>query len=303
VFFLQLGAGTMYADHAACGPVAGCRGGMAGACNESPIMASLAVQHMLMQSWNARPIAIFPSVPPSWAEARFARLRAEGAVLVSALRTNGSTVWFSLNATRGGSVAVHSTITDLEASAAAVTLTAQPPAGSGLYTIDGGAEPWSSVFYSKARGPPSSQELALTPLPAGPTNLWGSRDVNPLPRPPPPPPGPPPPVPPPRCPSSGCAGCGGCHWPYLNATEPDPTRPFAGWKANATTLQCEDACANATRPSSTERGGLGGGGGGGGGGCVGFTQRGSTCWFYEQVSGRFSHRSASVSWHPKPRWS
>ena len=39
-------AGTMYADHAACGPVAGCRKGMAGACNESPIMASLALQHM-----------------------------------------------------------------------------------------------------------------------------------------------------------------------------------------------------------------------------------------------------------------
>ena len=50
----QLGAGTMYADHAACGPVPGCRKGMAGACNESPIMASLALQHALMQSWNSR---------------------------------------------------------------------------------------------------------------------------------------------------------------------------------------------------------------------------------------------------------
>ena len=110
----QLGAGTMYADHASCGPVAGCRAGMAGACNESPIMASLALQHMLLQSWNGRLIAIFPSVPASWEDARFARMRAEGAVLVSGLRANSTTVWFSLNATRGGgSLAVHSTITDL----------------------------------------------------------------------------------------------------------------------------------------------------------------------------------------------
>lgn len=79
----QLGAGTMYADHAACGPVAGCRRGMAGACNESPIMASLALQHMLLQSWNDRPIAIFPSIPTAWQDARFSRMRAEGAVLVA----------------------------------------------------------------------------------------------------------------------------------------------------------------------------------------------------------------------------
>ena len=62
----QLGASTMYSDHASCGVLPGCRAGMAGPCNESPLMASLALQHMLLQSWNGRPIAIFPSVPSSW---------------------------------------------------------------------------------------------------------------------------------------------------------------------------------------------------------------------------------------------
>ena len=129
----QLGAGTMYADHASCGPVAGCRAGMAGACNESPIMASLALQHMLLQSWNGRPIAIFPSVPASWKDARFARMRAEGAVLVSGLRANSSTVWFSLNATRGGgSLSVHSTITDLACQSDVRRATASGLLGSGL---------------------------------------------------------------------------------------------------------------------------------------------------------------------------
>ena len=110
----QLGAGTFYADHAACFgagnavPTPGCRKGMAGPCNESPIMASLALQQMLVQSWNSKPIAIFPSVPLAWADARFSRLRAEGAVLVSAVRANFTTVWFSLNATHGGNVSVHS---------------------------------------------------------------------------------------------------------------------------------------------------------------------------------------------------
>ena len=40
-------------------------------------------------------------MPASWAEARFANMRAEGAVLVSALRVNASTVWVALNATKG----------------------------------------------------------------------------------------------------------------------------------------------------------------------------------------------------------
>ena len=62
----QLGASTMYSDHASCGTLPGCRGGMAGPCNESPLMASLALQHMLLQSWNGRPIAIFPAIPSSW---------------------------------------------------------------------------------------------------------------------------------------------------------------------------------------------------------------------------------------------
>ena len=312
----QLGAGTLYADHAGCFgagnavPTPGCRKGMAGPCNESPIMASLALQQMLLQSWNSKPIAIFPSVPRAWADARFSRLRAEGAVLVSAVRANFTTVWFSLNATRGGNVSVHSSIVDLASTMAGMQPVASPAslAGSGMFDILGGAEPWAAVFYSKAKAPPSAAVLALatTPLPAAPerSNLWGSR-VTPMPLPPTPPPPPPrppappgpPPAPPspppaplpplPPCPATGCTGCGQppCRWPYANATLPAPKQPVMGSLLNAATLACEVKC------SATA-------------GCAGFARKDAeqSCYFYSnaQVSGVFSHGRPDVSWHPKP---
>lgn len=140
------------ADHAACptsghgygrAVVPGCRTGMAGPCNESPIMASLALQQMLLQSWNSKPIAIFPSIPPTWADARFARLRAEGAVLVSAVRANFTTHWFSLNATRGGTVSAHSAILDLVGSSREIDVVASPTEPAGVFDIKmaGGGPP------------------------------------------------------------------------------------------------------------------------------------------------------------------
>jgi hypothetical protein len=303
----------MYADHAACGPIPGCRKGMAGACNESPIMASLAMQHMLLQSWNGKPIAIFPSMPEAWAEARFANMRAEGvsmlatatcllclpttpaqpplaagndcqaslispqAVLVSAVRANATTLWFALNATKGGNLTVHTVILDLIVGKSSTTLQIDArQTAPGVYDITppDTLTPWTAVFHSRARGAPSAQEMVISPLPAGPLHIWGSRKQTPLPPPPPPPPLPP-------CPPTGCAGCAGCHWPYENCTEPDPSRPFMKQLFKVTTLQCEAQCGAAAS-------------------CVGFTQRGASCWLYAQVSGRFAHRpGSSVSWHPK----
>lgn len=277
----QLGAGTMYADHASCGKVAGCRAGMAGACNESPLMASLALQHMLLQSWNSQPIAVFPSIPSAWINASFSNMRAEGAVLVSALREGAETVWIELNATKGGSVKVHSAITDLVA-AAGSALQPVPDTGgaAGVYMLAGGkgAKPWHVLLYSNSCGAPSAEQLALRPqaTPGWPSNQWGSRA---MPAPPPPPPGP---LPPPAlCPAAGCPNCGGCHWPYKNNTEPSPGRPFASAKAHASIVECEDACKIA-KPK-----------------CVGFTFRQATCWLYDRISGVFASRKG-VSFHWRP---
>ena len=274
----QLGAGTLYADCSSCGPVAGCRNGMASACNESPIMASTATQQMLMQSWNSRPVSIFPATPATWANASFAQMRAERAVLVSAHRISGVTAWIYLNATVGGTVRVHSSITDLVAAAGSPAtvrpVPATPPA-PGVYTVAGGRAPWSVLLYSNARGPPTAADLVVSPQPGGAPKLWGSRPMPAPPLPPSPPPSPPPPpapLPPlPPCPADGCVGCGGCKWPYLNPSEPTPSRPFQSDLTDVTVRDCEVKCAAQT-------------------GCVGFTFRTPDCWLYSHVSGKFDHR-------------
>ena len=100
------------------------------------------------------------------------------------------------------------------------------------------------------------------------------------------PPMPPAPPPPPMvpCPAAGCAGCGSppCHWAYENNTCPTPSLPDTGSALN-TTLGCEHICAAQ------------------GEACIGFTAEGATCYFYQHVSGYFSHDRPDVSWHPKPK--
>lgn len=97
---------------------------------------------------------------------------------------------------------------------------------------------------------------------------------------------PPPPLVP--CPSAGCTGCGSppCHWAYENNTCPAPSLPFTTTVRN-TTLGCEQICASQGKT------------------CIGFTASGDTsgvlaCYFYQDVSGVFSHEQPEVSWHPKP---
>ena len=102
--------------------------------------------------------------------------------------------------------------------------------------------------------------------------------------PPPPPPPPPPPMVP--CPTAGCTGCGSppCHWAYDNSTCPTPSLPFKGSVVN-TTLGCEQLCAAQGKA------------------CIGFTREAATsnCYFYQHVSGHFSHGRPGVSWHPKSK--
>ena len=187
-----------------------------------------------------------------------------GAVLISAVRADLATVWFSLNATKGGNVSVASTIADLVSSNPRLILTPSGRRAGHFDVIVAESEAtssWSATFYSKARGAPTEGELDLanTPLPMGEINQWGSRPAGLAPTPPPSPPPvrPPGPLPPaPPCPSSiisqktkrkssGCYGGGGCHWPYSNATLPDPTSLANGTLsslANETTLACEATC-------------------------------------------------------------
>jgi alpha-L-fucosidase 2 len=76
---------------------------------EGNFLAMHAVHEMLLQSWSPTPgmrdtelIRIFPATSPTWADASFDDLRAEGGYLVSARRERGATTWFRITATRGG---------------------------------------------------------------------------------------------------------------------------------------------------------------------------------------------------------
>ena len=60
-------------------------------CQDGNMAAVAAVNEMLLQSWGGR-IRVFPACPNHWREVRFDRLRGEGGVEVSAVRTEGITL-------------------------------------------------------------------------------------------------------------------------------------------------------------------------------------------------------------------
>ena len=60
-------------------------------CQDGNMAAVAAVNEMLLQSWGGR-IRVFPACPNHWREVRFDRLRGEGGVEVSAVRSEGITL-------------------------------------------------------------------------------------------------------------------------------------------------------------------------------------------------------------------
>lgn len=80
---------------------------------EGNFLASQAVQEMLLQSWSVTPgkintgvIRIFPATPKKWADASFNDLRAEGGYKVSASQKNNKIAWFSITASKAGTVRI-----------------------------------------------------------------------------------------------------------------------------------------------------------------------------------------------------
>jgi hypothetical protein len=76
-------------------------------CIESTLAAANIIQDMLLQSWSdpakdqAGPIRVFPALPSAWKDVEFRDLRAEGAFLVSAKRSNGKTQWVRIKSLAG----------------------------------------------------------------------------------------------------------------------------------------------------------------------------------------------------------
>ncbi|WP_127488714.1 glycosyl hydrolase family 95 catalytic domain-containing protein [Paenibacillus ehimensis] len=72
----------------------------AGPVIETPLAGAEAIHDMLLQSWGGT-IRIFPAVPDEWREAAFHDLRAEGAFLVSAVRSEGRTRFIRVKSSAG----------------------------------------------------------------------------------------------------------------------------------------------------------------------------------------------------------
>jgi alpha-L-fucosidase 2 len=76
-------------------------------CIESTLAAANIIQDMLIQSWSdpesgtSGPIRVFPAAPSTWKDIEFHDLRAEGAFLVSARRTNGHAEWIRIKSLAG----------------------------------------------------------------------------------------------------------------------------------------------------------------------------------------------------------
>jgi len=139
---------------------------------ECSIVLDRSVQDLLLQSWGGT-IRVFPAVPGAWRDAVFQNLRAEGAFLVSAARSGGTTQWIRVESLAGEPCRVkHGLVGVVHASGRRKhTVT---DSGPGTVEIDlrrGEAV----VLYSGDRVP----DLAVAPVEStGPRNSWGVKSAK-----------------------------------------------------------------------------------------------------------------------------
>jgi hypothetical protein len=110
-------------------------------CIESTLAAANIIQDMLLQSWSdpakeqPGPIRVFPALPSSWKDVEFRDLRAEGAFLVSAKRSNGKTQWIRIKSLAGEPCFVKHDIEGPLRIEGTISQTLEPSA-TGIHRID-----------------------------------------------------------------------------------------------------------------------------------------------------------------------
>jgi len=67
---------------------------------ETALAAASATMDLLLQSWGGK-VRVFPAVPTAWKDSAFYRLRAQGAFVVSAVRSGGRTAWIAIESEAG----------------------------------------------------------------------------------------------------------------------------------------------------------------------------------------------------------
>ena len=155
-----------------------------GECGETPPAASSSIQDWLLLEWNQK-LHVFAGVYDGGnnaserhlADASFYRLRAPGALLVSARRVKGKTLWVSVeNARPDGSEAVVTLVTDLAENAQWLPKSAKvTPGPNGEFTV---TVPSGDVVSIVPAGP--VPDLVVSPSTGEPENfnLWGFPGPN-----------------------------------------------------------------------------------------------------------------------------
>jgi len=129
-------------------------------CLESSLGMANIVQNMYIQSWTdpakeeSGPIRIFPALPSTWKDVEFRDLRAEGAFLVSAKRTDGQTQWVRIKSLAGEPCRVRPGLTG-EVRVKGGRQFKLVPVSPGIYQID--LKQGEDVLLYAGKGPTSTR--------------------------------------------------------------------------------------------------------------------------------------------------
>jgi antitoxin (DNA-binding transcriptional repressor) of toxin-antitoxin stability system len=136
---------------------------------ETPLSAAQAVHEMLLQSWGGT-LHVFPAGPPTWQEASFHDLRAEGAFLVSAVRRGGKTTMVRVKSLAGEPARLRVEMEDPEivGSSARAATAEKEPDGSLRLTLAKG----ESIVLT-ARGAPAAERTIAPATATGKRNAFG----------------------------------------------------------------------------------------------------------------------------------
>jgi hypothetical protein len=128
---------------------------------ETPLSAAASLNDMLLSSWGDR-IRVFPGIPAKWRDVTFHNLRAQGAFLVSAVRTGGKTRFISVQSLAGEPCRIVSDMTDpvIDGNVKSKSL------GDGMIEL-ALAKGESAILHPKGETP----DLEITAVPAQPNRL------------------------------------------------------------------------------------------------------------------------------------
>jgi hypothetical protein len=139
---------------------------------ESGFGAAAALQEMLLQSQGGV-LRVFPAVPPAWPEAAFDNLRAEGAFVVSAVRSEGKTQWVRILSEVGGECRLRTDFgtPNLKAWSATGPKTFQQEAGSIVFDTQPKEEFWVVCANVSSRLATAVGRLSVKPVAGRPAEF------------------------------------------------------------------------------------------------------------------------------------